>query len=67
LFERTANKPEVEYNCKICGYKFYHIPGTEWPSGSINNELIAKGNERLQREKEQFERDFAQYWYMNNH
>ena len=46
----------IEYACELCGYKWFHIPGTPWPAINVNPELIREGAEKLRQEEEERQR-----------
>jgi len=43
----------IEYLCELCGYKWFHIPGTPWPAINVRPELIREGAEKLRQEEEE--------------
>lgn len=43
----------IEYLCELCGYNWFHIPGTPWPAINVRPELIREGAEKLQHEEEE--------------
>jgi hypothetical protein len=43
----------IEYLCQLCGYKWFHIPGTPWPAINVCPELIREGAEKLRQEEEE--------------
>lgn len=54
--------PRWRLHCLICGYKWSWEPGDPWPEATVDPDLIAKGNARLEQEEEEAARQRAADW-----
>ncbi len=53
LDSKPREDGSIEYLCQLCGYKWFHIPGTPWPAINVRPELIREGAEKLRQEEEE--------------
>jgi predicted RNA-binding Zn-ribbon protein involved in translation (DUF1610 family) len=59
---KARDDGSIEYSCELCGYKWFHIPGTLLPTVTVRPELIREGAEKIAQD-EQRAREAA--WYAN--
>ncbi len=51
--QKPREDGSIEYLCELCGYKWFHTPGTPWPAINVRPELIREGSEKLKQEGEE--------------
>jgi len=49
---KARDDGSIEYSCELCGYKWFHIPGTPLPTVNVRPELIREGAEKKAQDEQ---------------